>query len=134
VVAAVFHPDGTRIASGGRDRLLRRWDAATGEELVRLPGHSDYVYSLAFSPDGKTLVSSSGDATLRLCDTAPLKKRDRAPRETEAARPEAARLVRRLFAELGEPGRVAARLRTEADLSDALRRAAAQEVLRLASK
>ena len=50
----------------GRDRLVRLWDVATGEELVRLPGHSDYVYSLAFSPDGKTLVSSSGDTTLRL--------------------------------------------------------------------
>jgi predicted Ser/Thr protein kinase len=58
----------------------------------------------------------------------------RARRETEAARPEAARLVRRLLAEPGEPGRVAGRVRTEADLSDALRRAAAQEVLRLASE
>src|SRR5262249_8720388 len=60
---------------GGRDRLVRLWDAATGEELVRLPGHADYVYSLAFSPDGKTLVSSSGDTTLRLWDTEPLRKR-----------------------------------------------------------
>jgi hypothetical protein len=42
--------------------------------------------------------------------------------------------VQRLLAELGEPDRVAARLRTEAALSDALRRAAAQEVLRQASK
>jgi WD40 repeat protein len=50
---------------------VRLWDAATGEELVRLPGHSDYVFALAFSPDGKTLVSSSGDTTLRLWDTEP---------------------------------------------------------------
>jgi WD40 repeat protein/predicted Ser/Thr protein kinase len=134
VFAAVFHPEGSRIASGGRDRLVRLWDASTGEELVRLPGHSSYVYSLAFSPDGRTLVSGSGDFTLRLWDTAPLQTRYQARRETEAARPEAARLVERLFAELGEPDQVASRLRTDAALSDALRRAALQEVLRRASK
>ena len=66
---------------------MRLWDAATGEELVRLPGHSDYVYSLAFSPDGKTLVSSSGDTTLRLWDTEPLRERSRVRRAAEGLRP-----------------------------------------------
>src|SRR5262249_41920230 len=89
VLAAVFHPDGSRIASGGRDRLVRLWDAATGEELVRLPGHTNYVYSLAFSPDGKTLVSSSGDTTLRLWDTKPLRERSRVRRAAEALGPKA---------------------------------------------
>ena len=102
--------------------------------MARLQGHTDYVWSLAFSPDGQTLVSGSGDFTVRLWDTAPLKTRYRARRETEAARPEAARLVEHLFAELGEPDRVASRLRTDATLSDALRRAALQEVLGRASK
>src|SRR5262245_27507857 len=41
-------------------------NAATSEEVVRLPGHSSSVFSLAISPDGKTLVSSSGDSTLWL--------------------------------------------------------------------
>jgi WD40 repeat protein len=59
----------------------------TGEELVRLPGHSDYVYSLAFSPDGKTLVSSSGDTTLRLWDTEPLRLRSPVRRAAEVLRP-----------------------------------------------
>ena len=87
--AAIFHPCGSRIASGGRDRLVRLWDAATGEELVRLPGHSDYVYSLAFSPDGKTLVSGSGDTTLRLWDTEPLRLRSQSRRAAEVLRPKA---------------------------------------------
>jgi WD40 repeat protein len=65
---------------------VRLWDADTGEELVRLPGHSDYVFSLAFSPDGKTLVSSSGDTTLRLWDTEPLRERSQARRVAEARR------------------------------------------------
>jgi WD40 repeat protein len=73
----------------GRDRLVRLWDAATGEEFVRLPGHADYVYSLAFSPDGKTLVSSSGDTTLRLWDTEQLRERSRPRRAAEALRPKA---------------------------------------------
>jgi WD40 repeat protein len=68
---------------------VRRWDAATGEELVRLPGHADYVYSLAFSPDGKTLVSGSGDTTLRLWDTEPLRERSRLRRPAEVLRPKA---------------------------------------------
>jgi len=68
---------------------VRLWDAATGDELVRLPGHSDYVYSLAFSPDGKTLVSSSGDTTLRLWDTEPLRLRSQVRRAAEMLRPKA---------------------------------------------
>jgi WD40 repeat protein len=134
VFAAAFHPDGTRLATAGRDRAIWLWDLARGEAVARLPGHRSYVWSLAFSPDGRTLASGSGDFTVRLWDTRPLKTRYRARRETEAARPEAARLVERLFAELGGPDRVASRLRADAALSEALRRAALQEVLRRASK
>jgi WD40 repeat protein len=134
VYAAAFHPDGTRLASAGRDRAVWLWDLARGEEVARLPGHTKLVWSLAFSPDGTTLASGSDDGTVRLWDTAPLKARYQARRETEAARPEAARLVRHLLAEVGEPARVESRLRTDVALSDALRRAAAQEVLRLASE
>jgi WD40 repeat protein len=134
VYTAAFHPKGTRLATAGRDRAVWLWDVERGEEVARLPGHADYVWSLAFSPDGKTLVSGSGDRTVRLWDTEPLRARYQARHDVEAARPEAIRLVRRLFAEVGEPGRVASRLRTEPALSDPLRRAASQEVLRRASE
>jgi WD40 repeat protein len=134
VFAVAFHPGGKRLATAGRDRAVWLWDVERGEEVARLPGHANYVWSLAFSPDGKTLASGSGDSTVRLWDTAPLRERYRARREVEAARPEATRLVQRLLAELGEPDRVAARLRTDSALSDAMRRAALQEVLHLVSK
>src|SRR5262249_50063026 len=110
------------------------WDLERGQQVARLPGHTSFVWSLAFSPDGATLASGSGDATVRLWDTAPLKVRYQARRETEAARPEAERLVQRPFPELGEPALVVARLREDGSLSAPLRRAALQAVMRQASK
>jgi WD40 repeat protein/serine/threonine protein kinase len=87
VFAAAFHPDGTRLATAGRDRAVRLWDLARGEMVARLPGHTSYVWSLAFSPDGMTLASGSGDFTVRLWDTQPLKTRYQARRQTDAERP-----------------------------------------------
>jgi WD40 repeat protein len=130
VFAVAFHPDGTRLASAGRDRAIWLWDLARGEEVARLQGHTSFVWSLTFSPDGATLASGSGDTTVRLWDTAPLKTRYQARREAEAVRPEAERLVERLYAELREPARVVARLRGAEDLSGLLRHAALREVLR----
>ena len=130
VYAAVFHPDGKRLASAGRDRAIWLWDLATGQEVARLEGHTNYVFSLAFSPDGTSLVSGSGDGTVRIWDTEPPARRHQARREAEALRPEAERLVARLFAELREPDQVVAHLRADASLSDPLRHAAVREVMR----
>ena len=128
--AAVFHPDGKRLASAGRDRAIWLWDLATGQEVARLEGHTNYVFSLAFSPDGNSLVSGSGDGTVRIWDTEPPARRHQARREAEALRPEAERLVARLFAELREPAEVVARLRADETLSDPMRHAALRAVMR----
>ena len=130
VFAAAFHPDGTRLATAGRDRAVWLWDLARGEEVARLQGHTSYVWSLAFSPDGATLASGSGDFTVRLWDTAPLKSRYQARREAEALRPEAERLVEQLWRQKNDPAEVVEALRADRALSEPLRQAALRAVLR----
>jgi WD40 repeat protein len=129
VFAVAFHPDGTRLATAGRDRAIWLWDLARGEDVARLQGHTSYVWSLAFSPDGATLVSGSGDSTLRLWDTAPLKNRYQARREAAALQPEAERLVEQLWRQKNSPEAVVQSIRGDLALSEPLRHAALRAVL-----
>jgi WD40 repeat protein len=64
----VYSPDGKRIVTGSRDRSAKVWDAATGQELLSLTGHTDFVRSVAFSPDGHRIVTGSDDWTAKVWD------------------------------------------------------------------
>ena len=57
-MSVAFSPDGKRLASASRDGTVKVWDAATGQEIRTLKGHTGFVTSVAFSPDGKRLASA----------------------------------------------------------------------------
>jgi WD40 repeat protein len=63
-----YSPDGTRIATASYDSMVRIWDAATGDELLRLGGHQNAVHCVAFAPSGTSLASGSYGRTARIWD------------------------------------------------------------------
>jgi len=58
------------FAANGRDGTIILADAARGEVVGKLKGHSYGVHSLAFSPTGKHLASGGLDGTARIWDVA----------------------------------------------------------------
>jgi WD40 repeat protein len=71
VRAMAFSPDSRALAAESSDHAIRLWELASGQEYLRLPGHSTRLLSLAFAPDGKTLISGSEDTTALIWDLAP---------------------------------------------------------------
>jgi WD40 repeat protein len=131
MLCAGYSPDGQRIAGGGFDDNVRIWNAQTFEQVAQLGGHQEYVYSLAWRADSQQLLSCSGDHTVRVWDAQSLKDRVQARRERQTILAEVEPMVQRLFAELGDAGRVVERVKADVSLSTRARQIALQVALRM---
>jgi WD40 repeat protein len=65
LTSVAFNPEGTRILTGGEDRIARLWEVA-GPPPIELAGHGDAVNTVAFSATGTFVLTGSDDGTARL--------------------------------------------------------------------
>jgi WD40 repeat protein len=87
----VYSADGSRMATLGRDRTLRVWEAATGKLQHQFSETDIDYFALAFGPDGKTVIAAGGDpfhggnADLRCFDLTTGKEQKRFAGHTQPA-------------------------------------------------
>ena len=65
-----FSPDSSKLAATGY-KSIHLWTVGTGENIVTLTGHTDWVRTTAFSPDGNALISGGADGTVRIWNITP---------------------------------------------------------------
>lgn len=64
--SAVFLRDGRRFATGGKDKIVRLWDIASGRMIRSFEGHSRAINAVTATPDGRYLLTGSKDKTIKL--------------------------------------------------------------------
>jgi WD40 repeat protein len=63
---AKYSPNGERIITIAQaDRNPRLWNAATGDEIAVLKGHTDHARVAVFAPDSSIVVTAGADGTVR---------------------------------------------------------------------
>ncbi|MDH3250943.1 MAG: WD40 repeat domain-containing protein, partial [Acidimicrobiia bacterium] len=65
---SAYSTDGAKLATGTEQGDVAVWDAATGERIAVLGGHTNRIFGGGFSPDGTLLVTSGEDQTARVWD------------------------------------------------------------------
>lgn len=71
-------PDGTQIATGDNNGVLRVWDIASGEIVVELereqPNTDGAIFSIDYSPDGVLIAAAHGSGAVYVWDVTTLRE------------------------------------------------------------
>ncbi|GJE92643.1 WD40 repeat-like protein [Phanerochaete sordida] len=68
ILCMAFAPESDRIATGSYDGSVCVWDVASGNMLLELGEHTDWVREVTFRPDGGEMASAADDGTVVTCD------------------------------------------------------------------
>ncbi len=66
VNAIAFSPDNLHLASASADKFVKKWDVATGKQLLQFEGHTNHVLGVSWRANGQRLASSGADARIQL--------------------------------------------------------------------
>ena len=61
-------PEGSYFATGGKNNIVKLWDATSGAFINDLTGHNQDISALAFDAEGSILASGSDDTYVRIWD------------------------------------------------------------------
>lgn len=87
VCAVTYSPDGKYLASAGGSEFapernggktsgeIKVWDRLSSAERGKLEGHTNKIFSAAFSPDSQTLATGAADQTIRLWESSAMRER-----------------------------------------------------------
>lgn len=87
VCAVTYSPDGKYLVSAGGSEFtpernggktsseIKVWDRGAGSERGKLEGHTNKIFSAAFSPDSRTLATGAADPSIRLWDIDSMQER-----------------------------------------------------------
>ncbi len=65
-----WSPDGSKVSFGCADNTVRAIDGKTGEQVLYMGSHSDWVLDTTFSKDGSHVISVGRDMTTKLTEVA----------------------------------------------------------------
>jgi WD40 repeat protein/serine/threonine protein kinase/tetratricopeptide (TPR) repeat protein len=63
-----FSPDGSTLATGDHDGIVKLWDLTNGKEQASFQADTGRLWGIAFSGDGKTLATAGDERLLKLWD------------------------------------------------------------------
>ncbi|PKA58619.1 Flowering time control protein FY [Apostasia shenzhenica] len=69
-----WHPTKSLLVSGGKDNLVKLWDAKAGRELCSFHGHKNTVLCVKWNQNGNWVLTASKDQIIKLYDIRSMKE------------------------------------------------------------